>query len=55
MEGDDVTKGFQGSKKHDKKKGEPTLYENFNTRRASRGVVVDPILPKSVYCACYLI
>jgi hypothetical protein len=55
MEGDDVTKGFQGSRKHGKKKGEPTLYDKFNTRRGGRGVMLEPILPEPVHCACYLI
>jgi hypothetical protein len=33
LEGEDVSKGFQGPSKHDKNKGEPSLYERFHTQR----------------------
>jgi hypothetical protein len=29
--GENVSKGFQGPSKHEKKKGEPNLYERFHT------------------------
>ena len=32
LEGEDVSKGFQGPGKHDKKKGETILYEIFHTQ-----------------------
>jgi hypothetical protein len=31
LEGEDMSKGFQGLNKNDKKKGEPNLYERFHT------------------------
>jgi hypothetical protein len=31
IEGEDVSKGFQGPRKHGKKKGEPNLYERFHS------------------------
>ena len=31
MQGQDGIEGFQGSWKHDKKKGEPSLYEKYGT------------------------
>jgi hypothetical protein len=33
LEGKDVSKGFQGLSKHEKKKGEVSLYEKFHTER----------------------
>jgi hypothetical protein len=33
LEGEDVTKGFQGLSKHGKKKGEVSLYEKFHTQK----------------------
>jgi hypothetical protein len=33
MEGKDVSQGFQGSGKHDQKKGEINLYDKYGTRR----------------------
>jgi hypothetical protein len=32
MEGEDVSKGFQGLGKHRRKKGELNLYDKFGTR-----------------------
>jgi hypothetical protein len=55
MEPDDGTKGFQGSRKCGKKKGEPTLYDKFNTRQGGRVTVLEPILHELVCYACYLI
>jgi hypothetical protein len=46
MEGDDVIKGFQGSRKCSRKKGEPTLYDKFNTRRG--GLMTSSILDEVV-------
>jgi hypothetical protein len=55
FEGEDVSKGFQGPGKHDKKKGELSLYEKFNTKRGGRTTVIDPILPETVRTGCYII
>jgi hypothetical protein len=45
LEGEDVSKGFQGLGKHGKKKGEPKLYERFHTQRGGCTTKIDPILP----------
>jgi hypothetical protein len=37
LEGEDVSKGFQGSSKHVKKKGDPNLYERFHTQVGGGG------------------
>jgi hypothetical protein len=33
LEGEDVSKEFEGPRRHDKNKGEPSLYERFHTQR----------------------
>ena len=33
MQGQDVTEGFQGYGKHDKKKGELSLYDKYGTHQ----------------------
>jgi hypothetical protein len=48
FEGEDLLKGFQGPGKHDKNKGEPILYERFNTKRGGHTKVIDPILPETI-------
>jgi hypothetical protein len=56
LEGEDVSKGFQGPNKHDKKKGEPNLYERFHTQRGGGCIAkIDPILPEMVRIGCYII
>ena len=47
-QGDDVSKGFQGLNKHEKKKGELSLYEKINTKRGGRTTVIESILPEIV-------
>jgi hypothetical protein len=37
LEGEDVSKGFQGPSKHNKRKGDPNLYERFHTQRGGGG------------------
>jgi hypothetical protein len=55
LEGEDVSKGFQGPRKHGKKKGEVILYEKFHTQRGGRTTKIDPILPEMVQTSCYMI
>jgi hypothetical protein len=55
MEGKDVTQGFQGSGKHDHKKGEISLYDKYGTRRGGHGALIDQINDEKVCCACYII
>jgi hypothetical protein len=45
LEGKDVSKAFQGSSKHDKNKGEISLYEKFHTQRGGHTTKNKPILP----------
>jgi hypothetical protein len=47
-QGEDVLKRFQGPSKHGKKKGEPNLYEKFNTKRGGCTKFIEPILPETV-------
>jgi hypothetical protein len=44
LEGEDVSKGFQGLSKHGKTKEEPILYERFHTQRGGCTTKIDPIL-----------
>jgi hypothetical protein len=55
LEGEDVSKGFQGPSKHGKKKGEVSLYEKFHTQRGGRTMKIDPIIPETVWTTCYVI
>jgi hypothetical protein len=57
LEGEDVSKGFQGPSKNGKKKGEPNLYEGFYTQRGGGGgtAKIEPILPETVRTGCYII
>jgi hypothetical protein len=55
LEGEDVSKGFQGPSKHGKKKGEPSLYEKFHTKRGGHTAKIDPILLEIVMIAFYVI
>jgi hypothetical protein len=55
LEGEDVSKGFQGPSKHGKKKGKVNLYEKFHTQRGRRTTKIEPILPEMVQTACYVI
>ena len=54
-QGEDVSKGFQGPRKHRKKKGDLSLYEKFNKKRGGRTIVIEPIPSKTVYMGCYII
>ena len=53
--GEDVSKGFQGPRKHGKKKGKLSLYEKFNTERGGCTTIIEPILPETVRTGCYVI
>jgi hypothetical protein len=55
IEGEDVSKGFQGPSKHGKKKGEPSLYEIFHTQRGGCIAKIDPILPEITRTTFYVI
>jgi hypothetical protein len=55
IEGEDVSKGFQCPSRHGKKKGETNLYERFHTQRGGRTTNINPIVPKTVMIACYII
>jgi hypothetical protein len=55
LEGEDVSKGFQGPSKHGKKKGEVSLYEKFHTQRGGHTMKIEPILPEMVQKTCYMI
>jgi hypothetical protein len=55
LEGEDVDKGFQGPRKHGKKKGEVILYEKFHTHRGGRTSRIDPIILETVQMAYYII
>jgi hypothetical protein len=55
LEGEDVTKGFQGPRKHGKKKGEVSLYEKFHTQRGGQKTRIDPIIPETVQKTYYII
>jgi len=55
LEGEDLSKGFQGSSKHEKKKGKVSLYEKFHTQRGRRTAKIDPIIPNTVWKSCYVI
>lgn len=55
LKGEYVSKGFQGPGKHGKNKGEPSVYERFNTKRGGRTSKIDPILPETVRTVCYII
>jgi hypothetical protein len=55
IEGEYVSKGFQGPNKHEKKKGEPRLYERFHTQRGGRTTKIDPILLVNVIKTFYVI
>ena len=50
-----MSRGFQGPRKHGKKKGELSLYDKFNTKRGGRTTVINPILPETVMMGCYII
>jgi hypothetical protein len=54
MEGQDVAQEFQGSEKHDRKKGEVRLYEKYRTKRGGHGAFIDLINDEKVQCDCYL-
>jgi len=54
-EGENVSKGFQSLVKHGKNKGEPSLYEKFNTKRGGCTTIIEPILQKIVQTGCYII
>jgi hypothetical protein len=43
MEGEDVTKGFQGSGKHGRKKGELNLYDKFGTTCGGAEPLLSPL------------
>jgi len=53
MEGRDVTQGFQGSGKNDRKKGELNLYDKNGTKWGGHRAHIDPINDEKVHCACY--
>jgi hypothetical protein len=55
LEGEDVSKGFQGPSKHGKRKGEVILYEKFHTQRGGRMTKIDLIIPEMVWTTCYVI
>jgi hypothetical protein len=55
LEGEDVSKGFQGSSKHGKNKGAPNLYERFHTQRGGCTTKIDPLLPEIVRTSYYII
>jgi hypothetical protein len=55
LEGEDVSKGFQGPRKHGKKKGEVSLYDKFHTERGGRTTKIEPILSEMVQTTCYVI
>jgi hypothetical protein len=55
MEGYDVSKGFQGSRKYDRNKGELNLYDMFGTRRGCFEALIKIINDEKVFCACYLV
>jgi hypothetical protein len=55
LEGEDVSKGFQGPSKHGKKKGELSLYEWFHNKRGEHIEKIDTILPETVRIGCYII
>jgi hypothetical protein len=55
LEGEDVSKGFQGPSKHGKKKGEVILYEKFHTQRGGCTTKIEKILPEVVRIAYYMI
>jgi hypothetical protein len=46
LEGEDVSKGFQGPNKHGKKKGEPNLYERFHTQGGGTQPRSTPYYPR---------
>jgi hypothetical protein len=52
LEGEDVSKGFQGPRKHGKRKGKVSLYEKFHTQRGGRTTKINPILPETVQTTC---
>jgi hypothetical protein len=55
LEGEDISKGFQGPRKHGKWKGEISLYEHFHTQRGGHTTKIEPILPETVRTTCYMI
>jgi hypothetical protein len=55
LEGEDVAKGFQGLSKHERKKGEVSLYEKFHTQRGGRTTKIDPIIPETIWTTYYVI
>jgi hypothetical protein len=54
-EGEDVSKGFQGSSKHDKKKEKIILYECYHTQHGGRTVKIEPNIIEMVRKAYYVI
>jgi hypothetical protein len=55
LEGEDVSKGFQGMSKNDKNKGEIILYERFHTQHGNRTTKIEPIFLEMVRTTCYVI
>jgi hypothetical protein len=55
LEGEDVSKGFQGPSKHGKKKEKTILYERFHTQRGGGTTKIDPILPETFRTGYYII
>jgi hypothetical protein len=55
LEGEDVSKGFQGPSKHGKRKGKFNMFEKFHTQRGGHTMKIEPIIPKMVWTSCYVI
>jgi hypothetical protein len=55
LEGEDVSKGFQGPSKHGKRKGEVRLYEKFHTHRGGCTTYIELIIQETVLKTCYVI
>jgi hypothetical protein len=55
LEGEDVSKGFQGLRNHRKKKGKVILYEKFHTQRGGRTMNIDLIILEIVRTTYYVV
>jgi len=55
MDAQDVTDGFQGSRKHGHKKGTLTLYKKYNTQQGGWGALIELIKDEQIWCAYYII
>jgi hypothetical protein len=54
LEGEDVSKGFQGPSKHGRRK-ENLSYTRSSTHREVGTMKIDPIIPETVWTTCYVI